>query len=622
MSYPRKISRPSTRRLRVFTFDPSIQQSLETEVLNSVVVEVPWEDHPFEKDKDGPAPGPIGEYLEVIDYDPDSRCFYEPVDLNNPYLIAQDGLTPSDGDPQFHQQMVYAVSMKTIKNFERALGRPIFWSPRYYTTVKKDESDFVKRLRLYPHAMRAKNAYYSPDRKAILFGYFNAVQCGASGDHLPGGIVFTCLSHDIIVHELSHALLDGMHRRYIEPSNYDTLALHEAFADIVALFQHFSFPEAVKHQISKTRGNLATANYLAILAIEFGKATGKSGALRSAIGKPANPLDLEKAFECHERGAILVAAIFDAFLAIYRSRTLDLIRIATGGSGILRGGALHPDLINRLASEASKSADHILTICIRALDYLPPVDVNFGDYLRALITADYDMVPDDPHNYRVAFIESFRRHGIFPHDVRSMSENSLLWQDPLFEIGALPFCKDLEEDVKKWGASHSREELYSQMKKTMGKIHEIVKNSKHFEQIDFTGLDIKNKTFEVHSIRPIRRVGPGGHLLMDLLVEITQWRPGFKTEGLQPLNATKQNSDFKFRGGCTLIIDIETFKVRYCISKNIKDENRYRQQQMYHFNSPESQSLWATYFDDPIRRSKINPFARMHEFTKEMEVNK
>ena len=33
------------------------------------------------------------------------------------------GSTPSEGNPQFHQQMVYAVAMTTIHNFERALGR-------------------------------------------------------------------------------------------------------------------------------------------------------------------------------------------------------------------------------------------------------------------------------------------------------------------------------------------------------------------------------------------------------------------------------------------------------------------------------------------------------------------
>ncbi len=34
-----------------------------------------------------------------------------------------DGLTASESDPRFHQQMVYAVAMKTLENFEKALGR-------------------------------------------------------------------------------------------------------------------------------------------------------------------------------------------------------------------------------------------------------------------------------------------------------------------------------------------------------------------------------------------------------------------------------------------------------------------------------------------------------------------
>lgn len=47
----------------------------------------------------------------------------------------------------------------------------------------------------------------------------------------------------------------------------------------------------------------------------------------------------------------------------------------------------------------------------RALDYLPPVDVTFLEYLRALITADFDLVGDDRYNYRVAFVEAFSRRG-------------------------------------------------------------------------------------------------------------------------------------------------------------------------------------------------------------------
>ena len=101
---------PPHRRLRAYTFDPSLATQLDTAVINQTVLRVPWED--LER-------GPVGEYLEVVDYDPASDCFYAPVDLNDPYCLAQDGLAPSEGNPHFHQQMVYAVAMTTIRNFER-----------------------------------------------------------------------------------------------------------------------------------------------------------------------------------------------------------------------------------------------------------------------------------------------------------------------------------------------------------------------------------------------------------------------------------------------------------------------------------------------------------------------
>ena len=75
------------------------------------------------------------------------------------------------------------------------------------------------------------------------------------------------------------------------------------------------------------------------------------------------------------------------------------MRIATNGTGVLQPGAIHPDLVNRLATEATKTAGHVVHICIRALDYCPPVDITFADYLRALITADSDLVGNDRYGY-------------------------------------------------------------------------------------------------------------------------------------------------------------------------------------------------------------------------------
>ena len=111
--------------------------------MNEMTLSLPWEEL---------EPGPVGEYVEVVDEDEHGKRLYEPVDLNRAELLAQDGLTPSDGDPQFHQQMVYAVAMRTIRTFERALGRVSTGEDR--GGRRPPEGDFVGRLRLLPHYMR------------------------------------------------------------------------------------------------------------------------------------------------------------------------------------------------------------------------------------------------------------------------------------------------------------------------------------------------------------------------------------------------------------------------------------------------------------------------------------
>ncbi len=237
---PFEAPKPPCRKLRGFAVDPSLATRLDTVNISEVTFEVPWENV---------KPGPIGEYLEVVDVDPASQTFYAPVDLNAPALLAQDGLPPSEGTPQFHQQMVYAVASLTIRNFEVALGRRALWRPGPPPTGanKKDDSHYVPRLRIYPHALREANAYYSPSKIALLFGYFDSVNVN-DGLQLPAGRVFTCLSHDIVAHETTHALLDGMNRRFLSPSNPDVLAFHEGFADCVAMLQHFTFPKLVPNK--------------------------------------------------------------------------------------------------------------------------------------------------------------------------------------------------------------------------------------------------------------------------------------------------------------------------------------------------------------------------------------
>lgn len=586
---------PPFRRLRGYAFDPSLSLRLDTAAINQVVFEVPWEGRLL--------PGPKGQYVEVVDFDPASGCWYEPVDLNAVHLLAQDGVAPSEGNPQFHQQMVYGVAMNTIANFERALGRQVLWSPRYDPTGPTGRREtFVPTLRIYPHALRAANAYYSPQKKALLFGYFQG----------PTGTVFSCLSQDIIAHETTHALLDGMHRRYVQDNNRDTLAFHEAFSDLVALFQHFTFPEVLRHQIAQTRGNLETQSLLGELAQEFGQATGRYGALRNAIGdwdeegrwtmvKP-DPARLANANEPHERGSILVAAMFGAFLAIYKSRTQGVIALASAGTGVLPEGALHPSLVDALAKEATKCAKHFLGMSIRALDYCPPFDITFGDYLRALITADYDLVPNDKHGYRVALIESFRRWGIIPDGLRSLSEEQLRWPYAKLEFDSrsgdawdvlAPLASQLRELVSESLYLQDREAVFEKLREAREKahsyLHDVFQQSADAEtrenikavtglitdsegaqfglRLKMTGVPI----FEVHSVVPALRVTPDGLILKHLVISVTQ-----RLKDTLVDSNDHSKGKFDFFGGCTLIFNMDSKQptLRYAITRRIDDLDR------------------------------------------------
>ena len=532
---------PPRRRLRVFSFDPLLATDLDMLDISELTLKIPWERGVTL------GPGPVGEYIEVVDYDPASRAFYHPVDLTHPRLTAQDGLPPSESDPQFHQQMVYAVAMSTIATFEEALGRVALWAPRYETDPEgtiieqAPEERYVPRLRIYPHALREPNAYYDPDRHALLFGYFPSRE-QPGGDTLPGGTVFSCLSFDIIAHETTHALLHGLHRYYLEPSNPDVFAFHEAFSDAVALFQHLSHVEVVKHQVARTRGDFRRGKLLGQLARQFGSALGKHrGALRKYIDTEPDPTLYRTTVEPHDRGAILMAALFLAFENIFDQRSKDLYRIAIGGTGKLPDGEIHPDLVNRLANEAAKSARHILTMCVRALDYVPPVDLTFGEYLRALITADYDLVKDDDRGYRVAVIDAFRSWGLYPSGVNVLDQAALLWQPPDAWTQDALREKVRELEFSAWTLRADRREVFLQIERNRMKVRNwIYKNAREIQDGgDSLGLMIfgrgfgsipRNRrnapVFEIHSIRPSSRVGPDGQQRVDLVAEVVQRRAG------------------------------------------------------------------------------------------------
>lgn len=649
MHLPSQPNEPTHRLLRGYAFDPTLVTRLDTALVSEITYRVSWERMTSEvtlaNGKTAVVSGPRGEYLEIVDYDPAARCFYAPVNLDDPRVLAENGVALAESNPQFHQQMVYAVAMTTIDRFERALGRKTLWADRRVETAGKPagwKNIYVQRLRIYPHALRQANAYYSREKFALLFGYFPATAT-AGGGQFPGGMVFTCLSHDIIAHETTHALLDGFHERFLEPTNPDVLAFHEAFADIVALFQHFSFPEVLRHQIARTRGNLSgSENLLGQLASQFGLARGMHGSLRDAIGKVdpatgrwrphvADASELGRTTEVHARGSILVAAVFDAFLSIYRARTRDLLRIASDGTGELRRGELHPDLVNRLAEEAAKASSHVLNICIRALDYCPPVDLTFGEYLRALITADMDLMTIDTHQYRVAFIEAFRRRGIYPEGLRTLGADTLRWSRPEEEPRVDPrrvgpvlaaFIRGigLRGLVERLRYLRDRREIWDATRAIRGALHDNICNyltglSKRKVALLEDLIGLKNlagtapkakgkaaEKFYVDAFRESRREGDDGRALNQVF--ITLLRTGFANPVAG--GRGKKKKPYEYRAGCTFVVDLEKEVVRYVIRKGAPRGDRLTEALKFQTKA-EQYSLAATYFGGGREN-----FARLH----------
>ena len=620
------IPTPSIRPLSVYAFDPSMGHFVGNYMTTSVLYE------PLKA-------GPVGQRFAVIDYDGANNTFYKPVDLDDPKVLIKDGFDPSESDPRFHQQMVYAVASETLQRFEHALGRRIPWR----WTHRDDQLPRLPRgsvrcLNIYPHAMCQANAFYSPDAHAILFGYFRASRT-QPGRNLPGQTIFTCLSHDIVAHETTHAIVDGIRRYFTEPTNIDVPAFHEAFADLAALFLHFAHKHALLDTLQKTGGKLfqfqlkseadieggtnsaviqtlldtlqkasgkvfqsqskpeadveggtnnaviqaqiAAANPLIQLAQQFGEASGMRAGLRSALGTPPNSNDIKIKTEPHDRGSILVAAVFDAYFTIYTRRTADLFRIYRSGGGRDNPIDLPAPLADRLATEASSIAEQFFVICARALDYCPPVDITFGDFLRAILTADVDLRPSDPDGVRDALMQAFRLRGIVAEDARFFSEESLCW--PRVQDKGLPRVEGLVFGDPN-GLTRDEQNTNGGVLGAYAKAH-----------AELLGFAPEAGPIQAASFHPVFHLDEDGRLYVNMVVELVQ------TVMLRFDDPT--SGKFPMRNGVTLIISQEPVvlgnrehpKVLFAIRK---PHTKERQERIKTYYLSTGRSLRK---DDPLR---------------------
>jgi hypothetical protein len=539
-----------TCRYRVIALDPSVRGS-DNQILTAEI-EVPNEQL---------SPGPRGYRVQVVDYDASNQILYKPTPFR-----ASDNLkvpTNPEKDRAFHARNVYAIVMRVLARFERALGRRVGWS-------------FLgHQVTVAPHAFLDLNAFYSKDDRAIFFGYYPGTD----------GNVFTCLSHEVISHETTHALVDGLRPDYMYQSSPDQAAFHEGFADIVALLSVLSLREVVTAALdlhtSKeqklVRASALTAKTLKEgvllgLAQQVGEAMyGTHGvALRRSIQLPADPklASSEEFKEPHRRGELLVAAVLGAFLKIWKER-IDLF------------GELQRGMVSRvgIVDGAIETADHLLTIVVRALDYCPPTDLLFGDFLSAMLTADYELYPDDTrYGYRGALREGFSSFGLRPgSEALGMTREPGLWGGTRDE--ALVYSRTHNESMR-----YDRDEVFRFLWENREKL-----------KID------ENAYTKVEAVWPCNRVGSDGFFLRETVAVYSQQIKlegrELGTLGLKKPREMPTEQQLTIYGGGTLIFD-ESGRLKYHVRNRIRNERR---------QNPRLQYLW-----DQGTLSGKKSFAALH----------
>jgi len=563
-----------TRTLTVLALDPSVRH--RGKILRTSL-EIPNEFL---------APGPRGHRVFIVDYDSSTDVFRAPAPVPGPGSLPGHAAQPLDetqppADPfaklsdrdllasfDFHAFMTFSIVMKTLSRFEFALGRRLNWGfPSH-------------QLQVAPHAFSDANAFYSDSAQGLFFGYFPS-RDGKRTIH-------TCLSHEIVAHETTHALLDGLRERYTDASSPQQAGFHEGFADIVALLSILSAQSIVEKVVDLglppgTDGTIRRANVtldalkqsgLFGLAQEMGsELAGIHGnALRRSVTLPPDRKYLSSGDcdEAHRCGEVLVAAVMNAFLSIWLKR----LRALGDESKLDR---------RRAAEEGAELAEHLLNVCIRAIDYCPPTDICFGDFASALLTVDAELNPRDTrYHLRSDLLRQFAEYGIEPTSRGKPGRQPGSWDPPPSDATFL------------YDRTH-----FDSMKSDPEELFRFL-----WENRDSFRLHDQAHT-RVLSVRPCTRVGRDGFTLRETVVEYHQSLKLFARE-LSTLNIKQpegmpDDTKVTLYGGNAVIFD-EYGHVKYNIGKSIMDVDRQTQRLNY---------LWRQgAFDKGA--SKARAFSRLH----------
>ncbi len=354
-------------------------------------------------------PGPVTKRVAILNFDSETGELSPGVPFTRPakgedvarYAIKnQNDLNSLD----FNQVSVFATILKTMYMFEEAdtLGRPLTWAFN------------GPQLLVIPRAGEWANAFYERETHSLQFFHFQP-------ETNPDKPVFTSLSHDIVCHETGHAILDGISPDLYNCISPQALALHEAIADLTALAMALRSDSLRRAVLQQTGGDLKGRTAFSRVAEEFGRARDpESESLRSLFNeRTLDPKDESKdafgkpnrvaRYEPHDLSEVLSGAFYSVLVKIFESNKQK------------KDPAGKPRF--DLDTAIWAAAERFKRMIFRALDYLPPGEVSFADYGRAIIASDQASHPNEKQQRQWICEEFVKRHMVSSEDALKVETN-------------------------------------------------------------------------------------------------------------------------------------------------------------------------------------------------------
>lgn len=499
--------------------------------------------------------GPRGYRFHVVDLDIGRRTAAAATvlhDRDHPWAFS-DRWANADpatlaSDVDFRAQNVFAVAAHTLALFERHLGRPIGWQSGR------------PQLFLVPQARPEANAFYSREHNAVFFGWVPGDDQGAE--------VHTALSYDIVAHEVTHAILDGLRPRYLTSGLADEIAFHEALADLVALLSVFTLPTVAQSLLLSDpdlaretkagvrlvfRGDPAEClkrSPLVRLAEQMGareplstdpERQDSAQALRASVLLTPDPGWVrDPAYDRpHRRAEILVAAFMQSLVQMWAGRL----------TAFDAAGGMDPE---RVAEEGVRAAQHLLGMLLRSLDYLPPIELEFADVIDSVLTADRRLAPGDEHHYRDTLLAAFDAFGITPPPHHIVDDDTILTDSDAAvleqltavfppDLDAIPTSRLRYEHLNLGALSNSPEEVFQFIWNNAARL----------------AIDVRVETC-VERVITSTRVGPDGLVVTEIMADYVQSMRGPVADlpdGLDRPHGVDPQDVVELMGGGVLVFD-------------------------------------------------------------------